>query len=253
MIKVTLRDEVREFEAPVTFMDIAKSISEGLARTTLCAVSDGVTFGLYDSLDHDAAVEFKNFDSPEGKNILRHSASHVMAQAVKRLFPEARLAIGPAVENGFYYDFDLDKGFSPENLAAIEAEMKKIVKENYPIKRFELPREEAIKYMEEKGETYKVELINDLPEDSVISFYTQGEFTDLCAGPHVPSTGYVKAFKITSTAGAYWRGSEKNKMLTRIYATAFTKKQEMEEYLAAVEEAKTISSAASLSFSRQAR
>lgn len=238
MIKVTLRDEVREFEAPVTFMDIAKSISEGFARTTLCAVSGGVTFGLYDSLDHDAAVEFKNFDSQEGKNILRHSASHVMAQAVKRLFPEAKLAIGPAVENGFYYDFDLDKGFSPEDLAKIEDEMKKIVKENYPIKRFELPREEAIKYMEEKGETYKVELIGDLPEDAVISFYTQGEFTDLCAGPHVPSTGYVKAFKITSTAGAYWRGSEKNKMLTRIYATAFTKKQDMEEYLAAVEEAK---------------
>lgn len=238
MIKVTLRDEVREFEAPVTFMDIAKSISEGFARTTLCAVSGGVTFGLYDSLDHDAAVEFKNFDSQEGKNILRHSASHVMAQAVKRLFPEAKLAIGPAVENGFYYDFDLDKGFSPEDLAKIEDEMKKIVKENYPIKRFELPREEAIKYMKEKGETYKVELIGDLPEDAVISFYTQGEFTDLCAGPHVPSTGYVKAFKITSTAGAYWRGSEKNKMLTRIYATAFTKKQDMEEYLAAVEEAK---------------
>ncbi len=238
VIKVTLRDDVREFEAPVTYMDIAKSISEGLARNVLCATKDGETVGLYETLTTDATVEFKGFDTPEGKNTLRHSASHVLAQAVKRIFPEAKLAIGPAIENGFYYDFDLDKGFSPDDLAKIEAEMKKIVKENYPIVRFELPREEAIKLMEEANEPYKVELINDLPEDSVISFYKQGEFTDLCAGPHVPSTGSVKAFKITSTAGAYWRGSEKNKMLTRIYATAFTKKADMEEYLAQVEEAK---------------
>ena len=238
MIKVTLRDDVREFEAPITYMDIAKSISEGLARTVLCATKDGETVGLYETLTTDATVEFKGFDTPEGKNTLRHSASHVLAQAVKRLFPEAKLAIGPAIENGFYYDFDLDKGFSPDDLDKIEAEMKKIVKENHPIVRFELPREEAIKLMEEANEPYKVELINDLPEDSVISFYKQGEFTDLCAGPHVPSTGAVKAFKITSTAGAYWRGSEKNKMLTRIYATAFTKKADMEEYLAQVEEAK---------------
>ncbi len=237
-IKVTLRDSVKEFEAPVTFMDIAKSISEGLARTTLCAVADGETYDLFQTLDHDASVEFKGFESPEGKHTLRHSASHVMAQAVKRIFPEAKLAIGPAIENGFYYDFDMDKGFSAEDIEKIEAEMKKIVKENLKIERFELPRQEAIKFMEEKGEPYKVELINDLPEDAVISFYRQGEFTDLCAGPHVPSTGAVKAFKITSTAGAYWRGNEKNKMLTRLYATAFTKKSEMEEYLAAVEEAK---------------
>ncbi len=237
-LKVTLRDSVKEFDSPVTFMDIAKSISEGLARTTLCAVADGETHDLYQTLDHDAVVEFKGFESTEGKHTLRHSASHVMAQAVKRLFPQAKLAIGPAIENGFYYDFDLDKGFTQEDLTAIEAEMKKIVKENLKIERFELPREEAVKFMEEKGEPYKVELINDLPEDAVISFYRQGEFVDLCAGPHVPSTGAVKAFKITSTAGAYWRGSEKNKMLTRIYATAFTKKAEMDEYLAQVEEAK---------------
>ncbi|MGM9550903.1 MAG: threonine--tRNA ligase [Clostridia bacterium] len=238
VIKVTLRDEVREFEAPITYMDIAKSISEGLARNVLCATKDGETVGLYETLTTDATVEFKGFDTEEGKHTLRHSASHVLAQAVKRLFPEVKLAIGPAIENGFYYDFDLDKGFSPEDLAKIEAEMKKIVKENYPIVRFELPRDEAVKFMEEANEPYKVELINDLPEGEVISFYKQGEFTDLCAGPHVPSTGAVKAFKITSTAGAYWRGNEKNKMLTRIYATAFTKKADMEEYLAAVEEAK---------------
>ncbi|MBQ8003071.1 MAG: threonine--tRNA ligase, partial [Clostridia bacterium] len=238
VIKVTLRDDVREFEAPITYMDIAKSISEGLARNVLCATCDGETVGLYETLTTDATVEFKGFDTPEGKNTLRHSASHVLAQAVKRIFPEAKLAIGPAIENGFYYDFDLDKGFSPDDLAKIEAEMKKIVKENLPIVRFELPRAEALKLMEDMGEPYKVELINDLPEDAVISFYKQGEFTDLCAGPHVPSTGAVKAFKITSTAGAYWRGSEKNKMLTRIYATAFTKKADMEEYLAQVEEAK---------------
>ncbi len=238
VIKVTLRDEVKEFEAPITYMDIAKSISEGLARTTLCAVVNGETVGLFETLTTDATVEFKGFEAPEGRNTLRHSASHVLAQAVKRLFPEAKLAIGPAIENGFYYDFDLDKGFSPEDLDKIEAEMKKIVKENLRIERFELPREEAIAFMEEKGEPYKVELINDLPEDSVISFYKQGEFTDLCAGPHVGATGLIKAFKITSTAGAYWRGNEKNKMLTRIYATAFTKKADMEEYLLQVEEAK---------------
>jgi threonyl-tRNA synthetase len=238
MIKVTLRDDVKEFDAPITFMDIAKSISDGLARNSLCAVCDGETKDLYQTLDHDAVVEFKNFDSEEGKHTLRHSASHIMAQAVKRLFPEARLAIGPAIDNGFYYDFDLDKGFSPEDLSAIESEMKKIVKENLKIERFELPRAEAIAFMQEKGESYKVELIEDLPEGETISFYRQGDFTDLCAGPHVPSTGAVKAFKITSTAGAYWRGSEKNKMLTRIYATAFTKKQDLEDYLAQVEEAK---------------
>ncbi len=238
VIKVTLRDDVREFEAPITYMDIAKSISDGLARTCLCATKNGETVGLFDTLTEDAVVEFKNFDTEEGRNTLRHSASHVLAQAVKRLFPEVKLAIGPAIENGFYYDFDLDKGFSPEDLAKIEAEMKKIVKENLRIERFELERKEAVKLMEEMGEPYKVELINDLPEDAVISFYKQGDFTDLCAGPHVPNTGYVKAFKITSTAGAYWRGNEKNKMLTRIYATAFTKKADMEEYLLQVEEAK---------------
>ena len=169
---------------------------------------------------------------------LRHSASHVMAQAVKRLYPEVKLAIGPAIDNGFYYDFDNADAITAEDLPKIEAEMKKIVKENLPIRRFELPRAEARKFMEDKGEPYKVELIDDLPEDAVISFYEQGEFTDLCAGPHLRYTSGVKAFKLLSVTGAYWRGSEKNKMLRRIYGTAFANKTELEEYLAAQEAAR---------------
>ncbi|MBQ4184802.1 MAG: threonine--tRNA ligase, partial [Clostridiales bacterium] len=168
-----------------------------------------------------------DFANKEERNKYRHSTSHIMAQAIKRLWPETKLAIGPAIDDGFYYDFDRDEAFSAEDLKKIEEEMKKIVKENLPIERFELPRAEARKLMEEKGEPYKVELIDDLPEDAVISFYKQGEFTDLCAGPHMESTGEIKAFKLLSCAGAYWRGSEKNKMLQRIYGTAFPDKEQL--------------------------
>ena len=169
---------------------------------------------------------------------IRHTASHVLAQAVKRLYPETKLAIGPAIDDGFYYDFDREGGFTPEDLEKLEAEMKKIIKENIPLKPFVLPRDEAIKLMQEKGEPYKVELIEDLPEEETISFYQQGDFTDLCAGPHIMYTKGVKAFKLTSIAGAYWRGSEKNKMLTRIYGTAFANKEDLENYLTMLEEAK---------------
>ncbi len=187
---------------------------------------------------HDGSIEEHSFDEEIGRGALRHTASHVLAQAVKRLFPETKLAIGPSIKDGFYYDFDRDGGFSNEDIAALEVEMKKIVKENLKMERFTLPRAEAIKLMEDKGEPYKVELINDLPEDEELSFFKQGDYVDLCAGPHVTYTSAVKAFKLTSVAGAYWRGSEKNKMLTRIYGTAFSNKTDLEEYLARVEEAK---------------
>ena len=187
---------------------------------------------------HDGSIEEHSFDEEIGAGALRHTASHVLAQAVKRLFPATKLAIGPSIKDGFYYDFDRDGGFSNEDIAALEAEMKKIVKENLKMERFTLPRAEAIKLMEEKGEPYKVELINDLPEDEELSFFKQGDYVDLCAGPHVTYTSAVKAFKLTSVAGAYWRGSEKNKMLTRIYGTAFQNKTDLEEYLARIEEAK---------------
>ncbi|MGI6728139.1 MAG: threonine--tRNA ligase [Anaerovoracaceae bacterium] len=186
----------------------------------------------------DNIQEFKIFQADKESATFRHTTSHILAQAVKRLFPEAKLGIGPAIENGFYYDFDLEHRFTDEDLAAIEKEMKKITKANIPLERFELPRDEAIKFMEEKDEPYKVELIHDLPEDAVISFYKQGDFTDLCAGPHKGSTASIKAFKLTSVAGAYWRGSEKNKMLQRIYGTSFPKQKMLVEYLAMVEEAK---------------
>lgn len=187
---------------------------------------------------HDGSIEEHSFDEEIGAGALRHTASHVLAQAVKRLFPETKLAIGPSIKDGFYYDFDRDGGFSNEDIAALEAEMKKIVKENLKMERFTLPRAEAIKLMEEKGEPYKVELINDLPEDEELSFFKQGDYVDLCAGPHVTYTSAVKAFKLTSVAGAYWRGSEKNKMLTRIYGTCFEKKADLDEYIQKLEEAK---------------
>ena len=239
MYKITLKDNSQiEFNEAKTVMEIAQGISEGLARVALCAKVDGEVCDLSYVIDKDATLEILTFDAQEGKNALRHSASHILAQAVKRLYPDAKLAIGPAIENGFYYDFDCETSFTPEVLKKLEEEMKKIVKENLEIEKFTMERAEALKYFEEKGEIYKVELISELPEDEEVSFYKQGEFTELCAGPHVPSTGKVKAFKLTSVAGAYWRGNEKNKMLQRIYGTAFTKKAEMEEYLAAVEEAK---------------
>ncbi len=239
MIKVTLKDgSIREYEKGTTLLDVCKSISEGLARNLCCCKVDGDVKDLREGLQADCAVEFCTFDSDEGKRAFRHTASHIMAQAVKRLFPETKLAIGPSIADGFYYDFDRETPFTDEDLAKIEAEMKKIAKENLTLEKFELPRGEAIKFMEEKNEPYKVELINDLPEDAIISFYKQGDFTDLCAGPHLVSTKPVKAVKLTSVAGAYWRGNEKNKMLSRIYGTAFTKAADLEEHLRLIEEAK---------------
>ena len=237
-MKITLKGDVREFEAPKTALEIAASLSQALKKEALAVKVDGEVQGLTTVIDRDCALEFLTFADEEGRRVYRHTASHVMAQAVKALWPEAKLAIGPAIENGFYYDFDCDTAFSTEDFKKIEKEMERIVKANYPIVRSEKPRAEAIAYMQEKGEPYKVELIEDLPEDAVISFYTQGDFTDLCAGPHLPSTGYVKAVKIMSVAGAYWRGSEKNKMLQRLYATAFPKKADLDAYVQQLEEAK---------------
>lgn len=239
MIRITLKDgSIKEYNEGITVKEVAESISAGLARVALAAEVDGVVKDLSTRLEKDSSLNLLTFDSEEGRKTFRHTASHIMAQAVKRLYPEAKLAIGPAIENGFYYDFDIEKSFTVEDLEKIEKEMDKIVKEDFVLERFTLQGSEAVKFMEEKGEPYKVELIKDLPEGEIISFYKQGEFTDLCAGPHIPSTGKVKAFKLTQVAGAYWRGSEKNKMLQRIYGTAFTKKNEMDEYLAMLEEAK---------------
>ena len=237
-MKITLRGEVREFEAPKTALEIAASLSQALKKEALAAKIDGEVKDLMTVIDKDCEVEFLTFADDDGKRVYRHTASHILAQAVKAIRPNVKLAIGPAIDTGFYYDFDSDEAFSTEDFKAIEKEMDKIVKANYKLERFELPRQEAIKLMEEKGEPYKVELIRDLPEDAVISFYKQGDFTDLCAGPHLPSTGYVKAFKIMSVAGAYWRGSEKNKMLQRLYATAYTKKADLDAYITQLEEAK---------------
>ncbi|MBQ6998193.1 MAG: threonine--tRNA ligase [Clostridia bacterium] len=238
MITITLRDDKKEFESPVSVYEVAASISDGLARAALGALVDGTVVETGYVIDKDCDVEILTFASEEGKKILRHTASHVLAQAVKRLYPNAKLAIGPAIENGFYYDFDMDSTLNNDDLKKIEDEMKKIVKERITLERFELPRAEAIKLMEEKGEPYKVELINDLPEDSVISFYKQGDFTDLCAGPHAHHTGVVKAFKLMSVTGAYWRGNENNKMLQRIYGTAFDNKDDLKAYIEMTEEAK---------------
>lgn len=239
MINVTLKDgSTKQYPDGITVKEVAGSISAGLARVALAAEIDGEVKDLSTPLDKDCTLNLLTFDSEGGKHAFRHTASHVLAQAVKRLFPSVKLAIGPAIENGFYYDFDADRPFTQEDLEKIEAEMEKVVKEDLQLERFTLPREEAIRFMEEKNEPYKVELIRDLPENAVISFYRQGDFIDLCAGPHIPSTGRIKAFKLTHVAGAYWRGDEKNKMLQRIYGTAFPKKSELDEYLAAMEEAR---------------
>ena len=236
---ITVNGEQKTFENGTNALDILNSIGGDIKKSALCAKVNGKVSELARPIDEDATVEFLTFDSEEGRHTLRHTASHVMAAAVKKLFPNAKLAIGPAIENGFYYDFDMDESFTPEDLEKIEKEMKRIIKKNEREVRFTLPRSEAIKLMEEKGEPYKVELIRDLPEDEVISFYKQGdEFVDLCAGPHLPSTGKIKAFKLTSIAGAYWRGNEKNKMLQRIYGTAFDNKEALDEYLTQLEEAK---------------
>ncbi|MDD3335495.1 MAG: threonine--tRNA ligase [Eubacteriales bacterium] len=235
---ITLKDGQREFENGMNALDIAGQLSQDLKKQAICARVDGEIVELVKPIDHDCTLEILTFADDDAKRVLRHTASHVLAQAVKKLKPEAKLAIGPAIDNGFYYDFDVEEPFTPEFLKEVEKEMTRIVKKNDRLERFELPRAEAIKFMEEKGEPYKVELIRDLPEDAALSFYKQGDFTDLCAGPHVPSTGKVKAFKLTSIAGAYWRGNEKNKMLQRIYGTAFTDKAELDAYLAMIEEAK---------------
>lgn len=239
MVKVILKDgKELEVKEGTKISDIAEQISPQLAKKAMCAKIDGKVTDLMTEVKNDCRLEILTFDDEEGKSALRHTASHILAQAVKRLYPDVKLAIGPAIENGFYYDIDSEITFTPDMLSDIEKEMEKIIKEDLPLERFELPREKAIELMKNAGEPYKVELIMDLPEDAVISFYRQGDFVDLCAGPHVPSTGKVKAVKLLSLAGAYWRGDEKNKMLQRIYGTAFTKKSDLDEYLYIMEEAK---------------
>ena len=239
MIKVTLKDgNILEVEKSTSILDVAKKISEGLARNATCGEVNGEVKDLRHELQADCELVIHTFkdDDLEGKKAYWHTSSHIMAQAVKRLFPDVKFAIGPSIDNGFYYDFDIEKPFSDEDKAKIEEEMKKIIKENIEIERFSLPKEEALKLME--GQPYKQELIEELPEGEEISFYKQGDFTDLCAGPHLESTGKVKAVKILSSSGAYWRGSEKNKMLQRIYGIAFPKASQLEEYLNFLEEAK---------------
>ena len=237
-MKITLKDgSVKEYEKAMSVIDIASDISEGLARAACAGEVNGEVVDLRTVVDSDCELNILTFNDEKGKAAYRHTTSHVLAEAVKRLFPEAKLAIGPSIDTGFYYDFEHEP-FSREDLDKIEAEMKKVIKENAALERFELPREEAIKLMEERNEPYKVELINDLPEDAVISFYKQGDFVDLCAGPHLMKTGVIKAFKLISSSGAYWRGNSDNKMLTRIYGTAFTKKADLEEYLAHLEDIK---------------
>ncbi|AND85753.1 threonine--tRNA ligase [Clostridium tyrobutyricum] len=239
MIKIFLKDgKTIEVEKGSKVAEIASKLSISLGKKALGAKLNGKVVELMQAVDEECKLEILTFEDDEGKKILRHTASHILAQAVKRLYPDVKLAIGPSIDNGFYYDLDAEFSFTPELLEKIEAEMKKIVKENEKLERFELPRDEAIKLMKEKDEPYKVKLIEDLPEDEVISFYKQGDFIDLCAGPHLPSTGKVKAFKLLSIAGAYWRGNEKNKMLQRIYGTAFEKKKDLEDYLNMMEEAK---------------
>ncbi|MBV4419516.1 threonine--tRNA ligase [Clostridium tyrobutyricum] len=239
MIKIFLKDgKTIEVEKGSKVTEIASKLSISLGKKALGAKLNGKVVELMQTVDEECKLEILTFEDDEGKKILRHTASHILAQAVKRLYPDVKLAIGPSIDNGFYYDLDAEFSFTPELLEKIEAEMKKIVKENEKLERFELPRDEAIKLMKEKDEPYKVKLIEDLPEDEIISFYKQGDFVDLCAGPHLPSTGKVKAFKLLSIAGAYWRGNEKNKMLQRIYGTAFEKKKDLEDYLNMMEEAK---------------
>ena len=239
-MKITLKDgSVKEYAQAMSVIDIAKDLSEGLARVACAGEVNGEVVDLRTVLEQDCELNILTAKDEKGLAALRHTASHVMAQAVKRLYPETKLAIGPSIKDGFYYDVDRETPFTGEDLEKIEAEMKKIVKEGLRLERFTMTREEAIRFMQEKEEPYKVQLIEDLPEDAELSFYRQGEFVDLCAGPHLMSTkGVGKAFKIMSLAGAYWRGDEHNKMLTRLYATAFGKKEELEAYITMMEEAK---------------
>ena len=237
-MKITLKDgSVKEYDSAMSVIDIARDISEGLARVATAGEVNGKVVDLRTVVSEDCDLNILTFDDEAGKGAFRHTSAHVLAQAVKRLYPDAKCAIGPFIDNGFYYDFDMPP-VSREELDAIEAEMKKIIKENPSIERFTLERKEALDFMEGLGEPYKVELIEDLPEDAELSFYKQGDFTDLCAGPHLMNMKNIKAFKLTSSSGAYWRGSEKNKMLTRIYGTSFTKKADLEDYLAYLEDIK---------------
>ena len=239
MIKVTLKgDVVKEFDSGITAYEVAKSISMGLAKSACAVRINGENKDLRTVLSEDCSLEILTFDDDYGKWAFRHTASHILAQAVKRIFPKALVAIGPAVDDGFYYDFDVETSFTPDDLAKIEEEMKKIVKEDIPLERFTMSRDEAVKYFKEKNEPYKVELAEAIAEGEEISFYSQGDFTDLCAGAHLMSTGAVKAFKLTSATGAYWRGSSDNKMLCRVYGTAFPKASMLEEHLTMLEEAK---------------
>ena len=234
-MKLSINGQEYEFENGKNALDIAGEISKDLKKTALAARINGRVISLPEAINEDGVLEILDFSDADGRKVMRHTASHVLAQAVKKLRPEVKLAIGPAIDNGFYYDFDVDMPFTPEFLKEVEKEMARIIKKNERLERFELPRAEALELM--KDEPYKVELINDLPEDAVISFYRQGEFTDLCAGPHLPSTGRIKAVKLLSTAGAYWRSSEKNKMLQRIYGTAFDSKEALDAYVTEREEA----------------
>ncbi len=237
-MKITLKDgSVKEYAQAMSAYDIALDISEGLARVACAAEINGKVEDLRTVIEEDCELNILTANDKEGLRVVRHTCSHVLAEAVKRVFPEAKLAIGPAIDNGYYYDFE-HASFSREDLDKLEAEMKKIIKEGKRLEKFTLPRNEAIKFMEEKNEPYKVELIRDLPEDAIISFYSQGDFVDLCAGPHLMSTKGIKAFKLTSSSGAYWRGKSENAMLQRIYGTAFNKKEELEEYLEYLENIK---------------
>ncbi|MBQ1194272.1 MAG: threonine--tRNA ligase [Lachnospiraceae bacterium] len=237
-MKITLKDgTIKEYQNAMSVYEIALDISEGLARAACAGEVNGEVCDLRTLVEEDSEVNILTFNDEAGKAAYRHTTSHVLAEAVKRLYPEAKLAIGPSIDTGFYYDFEHEP-FSREDLDKIEAEMKKVIKENAALEKFTLSREEAIKFMEERNEPYKVELINDLPQDAVISFYKQGDFVDLCAGPHLMKTGAIKAFKLISSSGAYWRGNSDNKVLARIYGTAFTKKEELKEYLEYLEDIK---------------
>jgi threonyl-tRNA synthetase len=239
MIKIELKDgSIREVEKGLSVLDIARGISEGLARVIVASEVNGKLTDLREIINQDITLNLLKFDDIKGKSAYWHTTSHVLAQAVKRLYPDVKLGIGPSIDNGFYYDFDIEKPFTPEQLTSIEAEMKKIIKEKLKIEKFTLKRAEAIALMEQKNESYKVELINELPDDEEISFYKQGEFTDLCSGPHLMGTGNLKAVKLIQAAGAYWKGSEKNKMLQRIYGISFPKANQLEEHLEKLEEAK---------------
>ena len=238
-MNVTLKDgSVLAVESGATFMEVAKSISEGLARNAVCAKWNGKLVDLSETVNGDGTLEIVTLRDEEGLDVYRHTCSHVMAQAIKTIFPTCKLAIGPTVEDGFYYDIDFVTPITQADFEKIETEMNRIIKANFALERFTLPKAEAVSYMQKLKEPYKVELISELPEDAEISFYKQGSFVDLCRGPHLPSTGKIKAFRLLSLTGAYWRGNEKNKMLTRIYATAFEKKAELEEYILRQEEAK---------------